>query len=172
MSETAAKDKPKPKGPDRQGMFSKDKLFGIPRLDQTVTTGEQFVLLGAGQRSDAIEVDNPDGGKNYVHPSWLMIQLYQSADKHDIGDPMLVQTLATAIYANVGEALPEEFPAIVHTDKVANKKNGFADAYVLNFDDVYDGPGIAKPENLPNVPDTTNGAMYDGRIWDDGKQVV
>ena len=153
----------------RSGMFAKDKLFSLDRLDQVVKLEERFIVLGAGQRADMIPFTDPKTGEvSNIQPTWLVIQTYETGMDDNLNGPVIVQTLSSAILANAGEAIPEEFPAVAFTLKVPNKQKGYNEAFVLNFDKPWTGP-LPKADDVPAPPATVNGAMYDGRMWIDGK---
>lgn len=146
------------------GMWARDKLYGVPRLDSELELGERCIVFGAGRRMLQPEVD----GK-FIDAAWLCIAKFTDAAMTKYDPPVIVQTIATAIVRNTANAIPADFPAIVETALVKTKAAANNEAYVLN----YKGPWLGGiPETLPDpVEDVSTGAMADGRIWDAGELI-
>lgn len=143
------------------GMWARDKLYGVPRLDSEIMLGERCVVFGAGTRALQPEVD----GK-YLDAAWLCVAKFTDVGMTTLDEPMIVQTIATAIVRNSSDAIPADFPAIVETAKVPTKAAANNDAYVLN----YKGPWLGAVPELPDpVADVWAGAMADGREWKGGE---
>ena len=58
------------------GMFDKDKIFGVDRLDQTVQAGEHFVIWGAGVRPVKLPLDESKSNKPDTEVAWLIVSTY------------------------------------------------------------------------------------------------
>ena len=151
------------------GMFDKDKIFGVARLDETVQHGEHFVIWGAGIRPVRLPLDETKADKADTEVAFLVISTYANGMDDELNAPQVVQTIATAIIRNAALAEVGDFPAIASTAIVKARSDAWNNAYVLNWHGPYKGTVPTLPDPPDGNEDTHIGAMADGRQYPIGK---
>lgn len=127
------------------GMWERSKLLGGTRMSDAYEPGTPFILYG--MKSGGTLTPDLTGGDNPADKTVLLTQECVNEDGIYValGDVQVVDTLSGPIAAMLGEAEPEDFPAVVAWESVSTKTRD--KATVLNYLGVFDGP--SEPDNVP-----------------------
>lgn len=100
------------------GFFAKDEDFGT-RMDERFQQGEQWLALSCEQDTPFIDKDG-----QAINRTKFLAREIDPETMQPVGLPIVVKTLSAPIYANAGEAVASDFPAVVAWERVEVKQYG------------------------------------------------